>query len=151
MFAGSNGIRCLDVFLWLFNLRLNAVSAFPTYCILYNMHSLRKITYSLLVLSLKKMLNVRFACWLMNVFVVSTWLQHRVIVPNKHSVHFPILEGILIFLILLFFIRVLPFTSFRFLFLLKGRSFLKLIDCSWNNYRNLCWFGECSSFREQLL
>ena len=28
-------------FLWLFNLRLNAVSAFQTYCILHNMHSIR--------------------------------------------------------------------------------------------------------------
>ena len=28
-------------FLWLFNLRLNAVSAFSTYCILHNMHSIR--------------------------------------------------------------------------------------------------------------
>ena len=28
-------------FLWLFNLRLNAVSASPTYCILHNIHSIR--------------------------------------------------------------------------------------------------------------
>ena len=28
-------------FLWLFNLRLNAISAFPTYSILHNMHSIR--------------------------------------------------------------------------------------------------------------
>ena len=43
------------------------------------------------------MLNVRFVCWLMNVFVVSTWLRHGVLVTNKHGVHFPVLEGILIF------------------------------------------------------
>ena len=30
----------------------------------------------------------------MNVFVVvSTWLQHRVLMPDKHGVHFPVLEG----------------------------------------------------------
>ena len=123
-------------FLWLFNLRLNAVSAFPTYCILHNMHSIRPIRYSLLQLRLKKMLNVRFVCWLMNVFVVSTWLQHRVLVPDKHGVHFPVLEGILNFLFLPFSIRVLPIISFRFLFLLKA-----VIGCSWNNSRRflLVW------------
>ena len=82
------------------------------------------------------MLNVRFVCWLMNVFVVSTWLQHRVLVPDKHGVHFPVLEGILNFLFLPFSIRVLPIISFRFLFLLKA-----VIGCSWNNSRRflLVW------------
>ena len=82
------------------------------------------------------MLNVRFVCWLMNVFVVSTWLQHRVLVPDKHGVHFPALEGILNFLTLPFSIRVLPIISFRFLFLLKA-----VIGCSWNNSRRflLVW------------
>ena len=61
-------------FLWLFNPKLNAVSAFLTYCILHNMHSIRQTMYSLLQSRLKKMLNVRFVCWLINVFVVSTWL-----------------------------------------------------------------------------
>ena len=37
------------------------------------------------------MLNVRFVCWLKNVFVVSTWLQHRVIVPDKQGVHIKML------------------------------------------------------------
>ena len=82
------------------------------------------------------MLNVRFVCWLMNVFVVSTWLQHRVLVPDKHGVHFPVLEGILNFLFLPFSIRVLPIISFRFLFLLKA-----VIGWSWNNSRRflLVW------------
>ena len=53
-------------FLWLFNLRLNAVSAFPTYCILHNMHSIRPIRYSLLQLRLKKML--------MFVLSVGSWM-----------------------------------------------------------------------------
>ena len=61
-------------FLWLFNPKLNSVSACLTYCILHNMHSSRQIMYSLLQSRLKKMLNVRFVCWLINVFVVSTWL-----------------------------------------------------------------------------
>ena len=82
------------------------------------------------------MLNVRFVCWLMNVFVVSTWLQHRVLVPDKHGVHFPVLEGILNFLTLPFSIRVLLIISFRYLFLLKA-----VIGCSWNNSRRflLVW------------
>ena len=74
------------------------------------------------------MLNVRFVCWLMNVFVVSTWLQRRVLVPDKHGVHFPVLEGLLTSLTLPFSIRVLPIISFRFLFLLKA-----VIGCSYNN------------------
>ena len=82
------------------------------------------------------MLNVRFVCWLKNVFVVSTWLQHRVLVPDKHGVHFPVLEGILNFLTLPFSIRVLPFISFWILFVLKA-----VIGCSWNNSRRflLIW------------
>ena len=73
------------------------------------------------------MLNVRFVCCLMNMFVVSTWLQNRVL-ADKQGVHFPVLEGILNFLTLPFSIRVPPITSFRFLFPLKA-----VIGCSWNN------------------
>ena len=40
-----------------------------------------------------------------NVFV-STWLQHRVLAPNKHGVHFPVLEEMLNFLSLPFSICV---------------------------------------------
>ena len=40
------------------------------------------------------MLNVRIVCRLMNVFVVSTWLQHRVIAPDKRGFQFSVLEGI---------------------------------------------------------
>ena len=78
------------------------------------------------------MLNVRFVCWLKNVFVVSTWVQHRVLVPDKHGVHFPALEEILNFLTLPFSIRVLPIISFWILFVLKA-----VIGCSWNNSRRL--------------
>ena len=42
----------------------------------------------------------------MNVFVVSTWMQHIVLVPDKHGVHFPVLVRILKFLTLPFSIRV---------------------------------------------
>ena len=84
--------------------------------------------YSLLQLRLKKMLNVCFVCWLINVFVVSTWLQHRVLAPDKHRVRFPVLEGILNFLTLPFSIHVPPIIFFRFLFLLKA-----VIGCSWKN------------------
>ena len=82
------------------------------------------------------MLNVCFVCWLINVFVFSTWLKHRVLLPDKHGGHFPVLEGILNFLTLPFSIRVLLIISFRFLFLLKA-----VIGCSWNNSRRflLVW------------
>ena len=72
----------------------------------------------------------------MNVFVVSTWLQHRVLVPDKHGVHFPVLEEILNFLPLPFWMRVLRIIFFKFLFLLKA-----VIECSWNNFRRflLVW------------
>ena len=80
------------------------------------------------------MLNV--GCWLMNVFVISTWLQNRAFVPDKHGVHFPVLEGILDFLTLPFSMCVVPIISFRFLFLLKA-----VTGCSWNNSRRflLIW------------
>ena len=74
------------------------------------------------------MLNVSFVCWLMNVFVFSTWLKHRVLVPDKHGGHFSVLEGILSFSTLPFSIRMLPIIFCRFLLLLKV-----LIGCSWKN------------------
>ena len=72
----------------------------------------------------------------MNVFVVSIWLQHRVIAPDKHRVHFPVLERILIFLTSPFLIHVPPIIYFRFLFFLKT-----VTGCSWNNSRRflLVW------------
>ena len=72
------------------------------------------------------MLHFPFVCWIMNVFVVSTWLQYRVLAPDKHGVHFPFLEGILKFWTLPRWIP--PIVSFRSLFLLKA-----VIGCSWNN------------------
>ena len=72
----------------------------------------------------------------MNVFVVSSWLQHRVLTPNKHRVHIPVLERKLKTLLfgetLLFSIRVPPTISFRFLFLLNTVN-----GCSGNNSRRL--------------
>ena len=76
--------------------------------------------------NVKEIINGRFVCWLMKVFVVSTWLQRRVLVPNKHGMHFLILEGILNFLTLPFSICLPPI---RFLFLLKA-----VTGCSWNNF-----------------
>ena len=133
-------------FLWLFNPKLNAVSAFLAYCILHNMHSIRQIMYSLLQSRLKKMLNVRFVCWLMNVFAVSTWLQHRVLVPNKHGVHFPILELILNFLTSPFSICVLPIFLLDFSF--SKRLWLGVLGIIPVDF---CWFGECSSLYKQLM
>ena len=81
-------------------------------------------------------MNVRFVCWQVNVFVVVTWLQHRVLAPDKHGVHFQVLWGTLNFLILPFPVHVPPIISFRFLFLWKA-----VIGCSWNNSRSflLVW------------
>ena len=72
----------------------------------------------------------------MSVFVVRTWLQHRVYGPYKGGVQFLVLEGILKFLTLPFSIGVPPIISFRFVFLLKA-----VIGCSWNNTRKflLVW------------
>ena len=72
----------------------------------------------------------------MIVFVVSTWLKHTVPAPDKHGVHFPVLEGILNFLTLQF--SILLIISFRFLFLLKAVIGIILVDS--------CWFGGCFSF-----
>ena len=75
------------------------------------------------------MLNVCFVCWLMDMFVVSTWLQHKVLASdNTHGVYFPVLEGILNCFILPFSILVLSIISFGLLFLLKA-----MFGCSWNN------------------
>ena len=51
----------------------------------------------------------------MNVFVVSTWLQHRVLALDKHGVHFPLLKGKLNFLTSPISIRATPIICFRFL------------------------------------
>ena len=84
------------------------------------------------------MLNVRFVCWFM---IVSTWLQHRVLVPDKHGVHFPVLGGILNFLTLPFSIRVFPIISFWFLFPLKA-----VIGYSLNNSRRFSLVGRMFKF-----
>ena len=55
-------LASIESFLWLFNLRLNVVSAFSTYWIWNNMHSIRQITYSFLQLRLKQASNVRSEC-----------------------------------------------------------------------------------------
>ena len=81
----------------------------------------------------------------MNVFVVTTWLQHRVLAPDKHGVHFPVLEEILNFLTLPFLMRVPPIIIFRFLFLLKA-----VIESFWNNSRRFL-FVWIIFFYEQLL
>ena len=64
----------------------------------------------------------------MNGFVVSTWLQHKVLAPDKHGVHFSVLEGILTFLTLPLSLGVPSIIFFRLLFLLKA-----VIGCSSNN------------------
>ena len=48
----------------------------------------------------------------MNMLAVSTWLQHRALAPDKHGVHFPVLEGMWNFLTLPFSIHIPPITFF---------------------------------------
>ena len=87
-------LASFESFLWLFNLRLNAISAFPTYWMLHNMHSVRWILYSFLQLRLNKPLNVGFVYWLLYRFVFITWLQYRILAINKNDIYFPVLEEI---------------------------------------------------------
>ena len=86
----------------------------------------------------KEILNVRFVYWLVSVFVVITWLQHRICTRDKHGMYFPALQGRLNFLTLPFLIHVPWIISLRFLFLLRlWLSVLGIINKD---------FGECSSF-----
>ena len=62
----------------------------------------------------------------MNVFVVSTWMQHIVLVPDKHGVHFPVLVRILKFLTLPFSIHVpLIISVFMFIHVRYSRILLE--------------------------
>ena len=78
-FHAGMALRLLKSFLLLFTLQLNGVFGFPTYWILHNMHSIEKITYWLLQVSLRNKLNVLFVCWLINVYIYreSTWSKFQ--------------------------------------------------------------------------
>ena len=67
---------------------------------LYAFHLINNI----FTLAVKVKENVK--CWLFSNVFVSTWLQHRVLAPNKRGVHFPVLEEMLNFLSLPFSICV---------------------------------------------
>ena len=63
-------------FLWLFSVILKRVSAFPAYCCLHNVHSIKYMAYALEQLTSWKILYVFRVCWLLKDNFVMTWLQH---------------------------------------------------------------------------
>ena len=109
------------LFLWLFSCILKAVSAFPTYCFLHNLHTIKYITNMMQKINFVK--NVFWVCWLLKVDVVVIWLQHRVLLFQKHGKHFPGFKVLLfIFFTMLFSILLLPMWSLRFLLSLKAAT-----------------------------
>ena len=68
-------------------------------------------------------LYVFWVCWLLKVDVVVIWLQHRVLLFQKHGKHFPGFKVLLfIFFTMLFSILLLPTWSLRFLLSLKAAT-----------------------------
>ena len=60
------------LFQWLFSLILKAVSGFPTYCFLHNVHSINYMTYALEQIVWWKILYDSWICWLLKVDVAVT-------------------------------------------------------------------------------
>ena len=127
----------LTPFLWLFSLKLKWVADFPTYWILRNMHSFKKITYWLLQVSLWNILNVLFVCWLVNVCLFNTCVQYSDGLVELQDIEFP-------FSLLRFFLKTFacltvwpPIISWRFLLRLN-------IPVSIHNFKNV---RKCSVIR----
>ena len=110
----------LTSFLWIFSLKLKEVSDFPTYWILHNMHSIKQITYWLLHVSLWSILKVLFVCWLVNVCILNTCVQHNDGLVELQGMEFP-------FSLVRFFLKIIsclsvwpPIISWRFLLRLNA-------------------------------
>ena len=102
-------------FQWLFSLILKAVSGFPTYCFLHNVHSINYMTYALEQLIWWKILYDFWICWLVKVDVVVTILQHRDLPFPKQGENFPAFKVLLfIFFTMSFSIWLLPMSSLIF-------------------------------------
>ena len=86
------------------------------------------MTYSVLQFVLRNIFQVLFVCWLLNVIVVFTCLQHTFPAFDLHRVHLPSLEVFKSFLTLLFSIQCVSIISWMFLLRLNAAisSFLKL-------------------------
>ena len=82
----------------------------------------------------KKILNACFACSLFHVVVVIIYLPRTFLAPNKHWVHFPVLD--INFLNFPFSMSVPPIVSFKTFVSLEGCHFF-----SWNSSRRflLVW------------
>ena len=72
-------------------------SAFPTYCCLDHVNSIKYMTYALEWLTLWKILCAFWVSWLLKINVVVTWLQHRVLLFPKHWQHLPDFKVLLLF------------------------------------------------------
>ena len=70
--------------------------------------------------------NFFLFCWLINVIVHVNWLQNRLAVLDNHGEHLSMVNEVFARLTFSFSIRLLPISSFTFLFLLKA-----LIGFSW--------------------
>ena len=115
-----NPSNFLTSFQWLFSLILKLVSAFPTYCLLHKMHSIKYITYLLLQLTLWNILHIFLVCWLLKV-VFRACLQQSDLKFLRHGEHLPDFSFcICIFLTLFFSILLLPINPLRLLFRLNA-------------------------------
>ena len=90
-------------------------------CFLHNEHSIKYMTYALEQLTSWKILYVLWICWLLNVDVVVSWWQHRVLLFLKRKEHFPGFKvHLFVSFMILFSILLLPMSSLRFLLRLKA-------------------------------
>ena len=76
-------------FEWLFSLILKLIPAFPTFCLLHKMPSIKYITYLLAQLTLWNILYIFFVCWLLIAAVSRTCLQQSDLKFFKHRKYFP--------------------------------------------------------------
>ena len=108
-------------FRWLFSHILKLVSAFPTYCLLHEMHPIKYITKLLAQLTLWNILYIFLVCWLLKTVFFRICLQKNDLKFVRHGEH---LLGfsfcICLFLTSFFSILLLRINSLRFLFHLNA-------------------------------
>ena len=113
------------IFWWLFSLVLRFVSAFPTYCLLHELHSIKYITKLLAEFTLWNILYISFVCWLLKVVVFCTFLQQSDLTFVRNREHLPGFNFCNYLLLTLFFLTLLlPINSLSILFHLNDA-----IDC----------------------
>ena len=87
-----------------------------------------------------------WVCWLLKVNYVMAWLEHKILLFQKHREHFPSIRGILFILFTMFSIMLLPMSSLRFLLHLKA-----VIGLFWIIFRDLLTDSMFHFFRIILL